>query len=400
MSTASIEPEPIPLDVKVVLVGERWLFYLLGQFDPDVAELFRIQADFHDRIDRTPEVERRYARALATIADREGLRPLDATAVAAAIDHAARDAEHADRLSTNMRTLTDLVREADRLAATANRRVITDRHIVGAIAARRRRAGRLAEELRSSMVRGLVRIETSGRAVGQVNGLSVVRLGDASFGFPTRITAQVRLGRGDVIDIEREVKLGGPIHSKGVLILGGFLGGRFGRRAPLALQASLVFEQSYGEVEGDSASMAELCALLSAIGDLPMDQSLAVTGSVDQLGRSQAVGGVNEKVEGFYDLCAARGRVRKQGVLIPAANVQNLMLRDEVVAAVAAGRFSIRPIESVEDALACLTGLPVGEPDGDGTYPPGSAYGRITTRLAELAELAQTVTEDHTHVRG
>jgi predicted ATP-dependent protease len=391
MTTASIEPEPIPLDVKVILVGERLLFYLLGQLDPDVAELFRIQADFNDRVERTADVERRFASALATVAAREGLLPLEADAIAAVIDHAARTAEAADRVSTNLRTLTDLCREADRLARDADppATAVARAHVVGAIEARRRRAGRLAQEMRESIVRGLVRVETDGRVVGQVNGLSVVELGDATFGWPTRITAQARLGRGDVIDIEREVELGGPIHSKGVLILGGFLGGRFGRCAPLALEATLVFEQSYGQVEGDSASMAELCALLSAIGGLEMDQATAVTGSVDQLGRSQAIGGANDKIEGFFDLCLARGLTGEQGVLIPSANVQTLMLRDDVLAAVTDGRFTIRTYDTVDEAMTCLTGLAAGEPAADGSYPPDSVNGRVAARLAELAAIAR-----------
>lgn len=399
LTTASIEPEPIPLDVKVVLVGERLLFYLLGQLDPDVAELFRIQADFNDRIERTLDSERAYARALGTIAAREVLLPLEADAVAAVIDHAARVAEAADRLSTNLRTLTDLCREADRLARDADppATAVARTHVAAAIEARRRRAGRLAEELRDAMVRGLVRVETSGRVAGQVNGLSVAELGDATFGWPTRITAQARLGRGDVIDIEREVELGGPIHSKGVLILGGFLGGRFGRSGPLALEATLVFEQSYGQVEGDSASMAELCALLSAIGGLGVDQAIAVTGSVDQLGRSQAIGGANDKIEGFFDLCVARGLTGDQGVLIPAANVQTLMLRDDVRAAVADGRFAIRTYETVDEAMATLTGLPAGELGGDGTYPPDTINGRVAARLAEFAELAREAAAEKGH---
>jgi len=355
-------------------------------------------------VDRTAEIERRYAGALATIASREGLRPLDAGAVAAAIDHAARDAEHADRLSTNMRTLTDLVREANRLADAANGTTITRKQVAAAIEGRRRRAGRMAEELRAAMVRGMIRVDTSGRVTSQVNGLSVLPLGADAFGWPTRITAQVRLGRGDVVDIEREVELGGPIHSKGVLILAGFLGGRFGRRRPLALQASLVFEQSYGQVEGDSASMAELCALMSAIGDLPLDQSLAITGSVDQLGRSQAVGGVNHKVEGFFDLCAERGLTGGQGVLIPAANVQTLMLRDDVVQAVRDGRFAIYPVDSVDEAIERLAGIPAGEADEDGDYPPDSVNGRVAARLAEMADIAREAAanpdQDATEIAG
>jgi predicted ATP-dependent protease len=239
------------------------------------------------------------------------------------------------------------------------------------------------------MVEGIFRVETAGAVTSQVNGLSVAQIGETAFGWPSRITAQVRLGRGDVIDIEREVELGGPIHSKGVLILSGFLGGRFGRRRPLTLQASLVFEQSYSGVEGDSASMAELCALLSAIADVPLSQSLAITGSVDQLGRSQAVGGVNEKIEGFYDLCAARGLTGQQGVVIPAANVRTLMLREDVLAAVRAGTFRIYGIESVDEAIELLSGIPAGLDEGDGAYAAGTVYGRVRDRLDRFVELTK-----------
>jgi predicted ATP-dependent protease len=389
MATASIEPEPIPLEVKVILLGERGLIHVLAGADPDVAELFRIRADFDDRSPRTPETERLYASLLATIARRETLRPLDAAAVGTVIDHAARQADHSERLTTNIRTLTDLAREADRLASAAGSDVIRAEHVAAAIDARRRRSARIPEELRAATVEGLVRVETDGEVAGQVNGLSVASVGDDAFGWPTRISAQVRLGRGDVVDIEREVELGGPIHSKGVLILSGFLGGRFGRDRPLALQASLVFEQSYGAVEGDSASLAELCALLSAIAGAPVRQSLAVTGSVDQLGRSQAVGGVNEKIEGFFDLCAARGLSGGQGVLIPAANVRTLMLRPDVVAAVGAGRFHVYAIESVDQAMELLTALPAGEPDATGRFAPDSLNGRVAGTLARMAQLAR-----------
>jgi predicted ATP-dependent protease len=389
LATASIEPEPIPLDIKVVLLGDRSLFHLVAALDPDVGELFRIRADFDDRSRRTAETERVYASLLATIARREGLHPLDAAAAAAVIDQAAREADHSERLTTNLRALTDLVRESDRIATVAGAGCIGREHVDAAIDARRRRASRLAEELRTATVEGIVRVETSGSMASQVNGLSIASGGDELFGWPTRITAQVRLGRGDVVDIEREVALGGPIHSKGVLILAGFLGGRFGRHKPLALQASLVFEQSYVAVEGDSASLAELCALLSSIADVPIRQSLAVTGSVDQLGRSQAIGGVNQKIEGFFDLCAASGLTGEQGVIIPAANVRTLMLRSDVVAATEAGRFHVYAVETVDQAIELLSGLPAGEPGSDGTYPAGSFNARVRQRLDQLVELAQ-----------
>jgi predicted ATP-dependent protease len=258
-----------------------------------------------------------------------------------------------------------------------------------AIEAQIYRADRIRERMQEAIQRDIVLIDTEGESVGQVNGLSVIMLGNFSFGRPSRITARVRLGKGDVLDIEREVELGGPLHSKGVLILGGFLGARYAGEQPLSLSASLVFEQSYGGVDGDSASSAELYALLSAIAEAPIRQSLAVTGSVNQYGIVQAIGGVNEKIEGFFDVCQARGLSGEQGVLIPASNVQHLMLRQDVVEAVEAGRFHVYPVETVDQGIEILTGLPAGEPDEQGNYPEGSVNHLVKARLAELAEKRQ-----------
>ncbi len=389
ISTVSLEPEPIPLDVKVVLVGDRTLYYLLAEFDPDFPELFKVQADFDEEIDRTPEVDLLYARLLGTLARKEGLRPLDPAAVARVIEHASRLAGDADKVSTHMRSISDLIREADHWAGEAERDVLGAADVQRAIDERLWRGGRVRELVRERISRGTILIATEGGAVGQVNGLSVSQLGDVAFGSPTRITARIRLGRGDVVDIEREVELGGPIHSKGVLILSGFLGGRFGGTRPLAFHASLVFEQSYGGVEGDSASLAELCALVSALADLPIRQSLAVTGSVDQRGDVQAIGGVNEKIEGFFEVCDARGLTGDQGVIIPASNVRDLMLRRDVVEAAEAGRFAIHAVASVDQALELLTGWPAGERDDEGAFPELSVNGRVDARLADLAERAR-----------
>jgi predicted ATP-dependent protease len=389
VSTVSLEPEPIPLNVKVVLVGDRRIYHLLAESDPDFLELFKVPADFEERAERTPEMNARYARLLATIGRREGLRPLDAGAVARALEEAARRSGDAHKVSTSMRSLTDLVREADHWAGEAGRSEVAALDVEAAIAAQQRRAGRLRDLVLEEIAAGTVLIDVAGEAVGQVNGLSVVQLGETVFGQPSRITARVRLGRGEVVDIEREVDLGGPIHSKGVLILGGFLGGRYAERAPLAFHASLAFEQSYGGVEGDSASLAEACALLSAIARLPLRQDVAVTGSINQHGVVQAVGGINEKVEGFFDVCGARGLSGSQGVVIPAANVRHLMLRQELVDAVAGGRFSVYPVRDVDEAMELLTGLPAGEVADDGAYPEGSINDRVAKRLLELAERAR-----------
>ncbi len=385
ISTVSLEPEPIPLHVKVALVGDRMLYYLLYNLDPDFGELFKVAVDFAEDMDRTPENQRLYAQLLGTLARREGLRPLDRGAVARVIEHSARVIGDAEKLSTWMRGISDLVQEADYWADRAGNGAMTANDVQRAIDAAIYRSDRMRQRLQEEVVRGTMLIDTDGTQVGQINGLSVLALGNFSFGRPSRITAQVRLGRGDVVDIEREVQLGGPIHSKGVLILSSFLGARYASDTPLSLSASLVFEQSYGGIEGDSASSAELYALLSAIAQLPIQQSLAVTGSVNQHGQVQAIGGVNEKIEGFFDLCQARGLTGAQGVLIPTANVKHLMLRQEVVDAVAAGQFHIYPVATIDQGIELLTGVPAGERDTEGHFPTDSVNGRVVQRLAELA---------------
>jgi len=384
-STVSLDPEPVPLEVKVVLIGPPLLYYLLVELDPDFPELFKIPAEFDDRVDRTQENITLYAQLIASAARREKLRPLDREAVARVIEESARRSGDAAKLSTQLRGLTDLLQEADHLAGVSGNRAIGTAEVEAAITSRRFRSDRIYRHLQEEIRRNTLRIETEGERVGQVNGLSVITLGGVSFGHPARITAQVRLGKGEVIDIEREVALGGPIHSKGVLILSGFLGGRFGRTGPLSLTGSLVFEQSYGGVEGDSASAAELFALLSALAETPIRQSFAITGSVDQHGRIQAIGGVNEKIEGFFDVCAARGLTGEQGVLIPSSNVQHLMLRRDVTEAVAAGRFRVIAIETVDQGMELLTGVPSGSTDLSGQYPEATLNRRIATRLVALS---------------
>ena len=385
-STVSLEPDPIPLDVKVVLVGERWLYWLLAAFDPELAVHFKVLADFEDALDRAPAAEAGYAQMVAALARDASLQPLDAPAVARVIEHAARMAEDAEKLTLHVDRIRDLLIEADFWARDAGRAVTARQDVQRAIDEQIRRAGRLRERVQESMLREIALIATQGSKVAQVNGLSVLTLGDASFGRPTRITARVRPGAGKLVDIEREVELGGPIHSKGVLILGGFLAGRYALGAPMSLHASLVFEQSYGGVEGDSASLAETCALLSALAEAPLRQDLAITGSINQHGEVQAIGGVNEKIEGFFDLCSARGLTGTQGVLIPASNAQHLVLRADVVEACAAGRFSVSTVADVDDALAALTGVAAGERDGAGSFPPDSINGRVEARLLAFAQ--------------
>jgi lon-related putative ATP-dependent protease len=386
ISTVSLEPETVPLDVKVVLVGERLLYYLLYQYDPDFGELFKVEADFNEEMTRTLENNLLYARLIATMARKEGLRPFDRVAVARVIEHSARIASDAEKLSVHLLSISDLLREADYYADTNSNGAVTAADVQRAIDAQIRRADRLRERVQEGIERGTILIDTSGERVGQVNGLSVIGLGNFAFGHPSRITARVRLGKGEVVDIEREVELGGPIHSKGVLILSGFLASRYAADRPLSLSASLVFEQSYSGVEGDSASLAELCALLSALADAPIKQSLAVTGSVDQYGQVQPIGGVNEKIEGFFDICEARGLTGEQGVIVPTSNVQHLMLRQDVVEAVKAGQFRVYAVETVDQAIELLTSVPAGERDAEGNFPEGSINRRVEARLVELSE--------------
>ena len=386
VSTVSLEPEPIPLNVKVILLGERMLYYTLYQADPDFGELFKVAADFEDQMDRTSDNHLLYARMIGTIARQEGIRPLDRAAVARVIEQSARLAGDADKLSTHVHSVADLLREADYWAGEAQHPVIDATDVQHAIDAQIRRLDRVRERIQEEIQRGTILIDTQGTAVGQVNGLSVLSMGQFAFGRPSRITARVRLGRGEVVDIEREVALGGPIHSKGVLILSAYLGARYASDRPLSLSASLVFEQSYSGVEGDSASSAELYALLSALADLPVKQGLAVTGSVNQRGQVQAIGGVNEKIEGFFDICRAQGLTGEQGVLIPASNVKHLMLRHDVVAAVAAGQFQVYAVETIDQGIELLTGVPAGERDDTGEFPAGSVNQRVEARLIALAE--------------
>ncbi|MGE0255095.1 MAG: AAA family ATPase [Alphaproteobacteria bacterium] len=384
--TVTLDPEPVPLALKVVLVGPQMVYYLLAQLDPEFVELFKVAADFDESIARSPETTALYARLIATVARREGAPPFAREAVGRVLEETARRAGDSEKLSAHVEDLADLVREAAWHARAAGHDPVTRGDVERAIDAQTRRADRIRERVLEQITRGTIKIATSGAAIGQVNGLAVSAIGGFAFGRPSRITARVRLGTGRVVDIEREVELGGPLHSKGVLILSGYLAARYATDLPLSLAATLVFEQSYGGVDGDSASSTELYALLSAIGEIPIRQGFAVTGSVNQAGEVQAIGGVNEKIEGFFDVCAAHGLTGEQGVLIPAANVVHLMLRGRVVDAVRAGRFRIFPVETIDQGIAILTGLPAGAPGPDGAWPSDSVNGRVEARLRAMAE--------------
>jgi lon-related putative ATP-dependent protease len=391
VSTLTLEPEPVPLDVKVVLLGDAQLYYLLSGADPDFRRLFKVEADFDDRIERSPDEEELYARLLATMIRREGLRPFDRPAVERVVERGSRLAGDQERLSVRTDEVLDLMREAEHWAADAGEDVVRAAHVQQAIDEWTHRSSRVRDRMQEEIQRETVNVATDGEVVGQVNGLAVLRLGGFSFGRPSRITARVRLagpGRpegGEITNIEREVELSGPLHSKGVLILSSFLGARYAAEAPLALSASLVFEQSYSGIDGDSASSTELYALLSAIGEVPIRQGVAVTGAVSQHGAVQAIGGVNEKVEGFFDICRARGLTGEQGVLVPTANVKHMMLRPDVVQAVEDGRFHVWAVDHVDRGMEILTGLEMGERGEDGRYSEGTINRRVADRLEELA---------------
>jgi lon-related putative ATP-dependent protease len=390
ISTVSLEPEPVPLQLKVVLIGERLIYYLLQAYDPEFPELFKVSADFEDQMERTSATERQLAHLLGTLAKREGLMPLDRSGVARIIEESARSASDAERLSTQIRRLADIIREAHYWAKEHQQTVIDAEAVEQAINHQIYRVSRIRDRLQEEILRQTLLIDTEGQKMGQINGLAVYQLGDFLFAHPSRITARLSLGSGKVIDIEREVELGGPIHSKGVLILANFLASNYVIDRPLSLSASLVFEQSYAGVEGDSASAAELCVLLSALAELPLRQSLAITGSVSQHGQIQAIGAVNEKIEGFFDICQARGLRGDQGVVIPAANVKHLMLRPRVVDAVQAGQFQIYAVETIDQCMELLTGQIAGERDPQGQFPQGSINQRIVTRLLTYAENRQS----------
>ncbi|MDH3665701.1 MAG: AAA family ATPase [Paracoccaceae bacterium] len=386
MTAVTLEPAPVPLDLKVVLFGSRMTLHLVASLDPDFSELFKVAADFDDVFPRTPESERQFCCLITGISRDEAGRPLTAGACSAVIERAARLASDAERVTLRVGWLADLIREADHWAAEAGASAIDAAHITKTVDEQTRRIDLVREKMQEQITRETVLIDTDGQQVGQINGLAVLQAGYLAFGKPNRITARVRMGTGKVVDIEREVEMGGPLHSKGVLILSGFLAARYAQDVPVSLSASLVFEQSYGGVDGDSASSTELYALLSALSGLPIRQGLAVTGSVNQNGEVQAIGGVNEKIEGFYDICAARGLTGDQGCLVPEANVKHLMLRQDVVEACRDGRFHVYSVAHIDQGIEILTGHPAGERGTDGLFPEGSVNRLVEDRLTGFAE--------------
>ncbi len=392
-STIGLRPQPIPVDVKVVMVGPPIVYHLLQAYEEDFQKIFKVKADFDVDLVRDAELDRLYGRFVARLCRDEGLPHFRADAVAAVIRHGARLAERHDRLTLRLSLLADVVREAAFWAKQGKgkknegRGLVTQAHVETAIAKKRHRADLPEQWIQDDIREGTLMVDVAGEIVGQVNGLSIHQLGDYAFGRPCRITARTFVGTKGLIDIQREAELAGHIHSKGVLTLAGLLAGKFAGSQPFALSATVTFEQTYSEVEGDSAAVAELAAILSSLAGAPVRQSLAVTGSVNQLGEVQPIGGVNEKIEGFFASCERRGLTGEQGVIVPARNVKHLVLRQEVVDAVQAGTFAVYAVSTVDEALALLTGLPAGERGADGAFPAGSLYGRAAERLAEMARV-------------
>jgi len=386
MPTATLRPEPIPLDVKVLLIGTPQIFQLLYVLDEDFRKLFKIKAEFDVEVERTEEATRAYAQAVGAICSRQGLRPFDRSAVARVLEQSARMAEHQQRLSTRFNEMVEIVYEASAWAQQAGHDVVAVVDVDRAVDEKVYRSNRIEERLRQMIAEGQLLVDVDGVKPGQVNGLSVLQLGDYSFGHPSRITARTFVGSRGVVNIERETEMSGRIHSKGVAILGAYLGGKYAQQQPLSLNASLTFEQMYSEVDGDSASSTELYALLSELAAVPIEQSIAVTGSVNQKGEIQPIGGVNEKIEGYFAVCKALGLTGRQGVMIPVQNVPNLMLRPDVVEAVRQGKFHIWAVRTIDEGLEVLTGLPAGEPGADSRYPDGTVNALVSRHLGELAE--------------
>ncbi|RRJ83236.1 Lon protease family protein [Aestuariirhabdus litorea] len=393
VNSITLDPEPIPLHTKIVLIGNRSTYYLLQQLDSDFSALFRVLADFDDRIHRDDESLAAFARLMQTFSAREQFALLSADAVARLVEYSCRLAEHQQYLSAQFNRIFNLLGEADFVRRLANDKVTHAQHIERALKAQQERSNRVSELQLEQLNDGTVLINTEGASIGKINALTVYQLGDNQFGTPARITATVFPGSRGVVDIEREVSLGQALHSKGVMILSGYLGQRYARHFPLAISANLAMEQSYGLIDGDSASLAELCCLLSAITEVPIQQSLAITGSVNQYGEVQAIGGVNEKIEGFFDLCKVRGLTGKQGVIIPRANRINLMLRQEVIEAVAANRFHIFAVAEVDQAMELLTGIAAGSASGDQPYPEGSINALAIGRLQEISACSHRRTD-------
>ncbi|MGC2420378.1 MAG: ATP-binding protein [Candidatus Acidiferrales bacterium] len=384
-STAALKPEPIDVHVKIILIGDRDMYELLYDYEDDFKKIFKVRVEFDEEMKWSEEVLRQYGGRLRKLSDDENLLPFDRSAVAAILEHGVRLAGRRGKITTRFFDLADLGREASYAARQDGQSLITAAHVREALDAKIERHNLLETKIREMIDQNLLFIDTTGERAGQVNGLSVMEIGGYAFGKPVRITASVAPGQAGIINIERESNLSGRFHDKGVQIIAGYLRGMFTLEKPLSLSASVCFEQSYSGVDGDSASSSEIYALLSALSGLPIRQELAVTGSVNQQGDVQPIGGVNQKIEGFYDVCRLKGLTGKQGVLIPAENVEDLMLRDQVIEAVAKGQFHVYPIATVEQGIEILTGVRAGKRSGAGKFEPGSVFARVDARLRHMA---------------
>jgi lon-related putative ATP-dependent protease len=383
---SSLKPEPIHVEVKVVVVADTYLYHLLRQYDPDVQKIFRVRADFDRSMNKDEEAVMAMARFVRKETQEEKLRPFDASGVAALVEEAVRLAGRQEKISTRFPTIAEIIREADYWAGQEQAEVVSEHHVQRAMDSRKFRDNLIEDKIQEMIDRDSIMISTTGSLVGQVNGLSVYSLGDFAFGRPARITANTALGREGIINIEREAQMSGPIHNKGVYILSGYLRRVFAQNKPLSVSASIAFEQSYSGVEGDSASSTEMYAILSSLSGVPLRQDIAVTGSVNQKGEVQPIGGVNEKVEGFYDVCKSKGLTGEQGVMIPHSNVQDLMLRKDVVQAIQEGKFHLWPVKTIAQGVEILTGISAGEQREDFTFPEDSVFGKADAKLKELVE--------------
>jgi len=395
MTSRSLMPEPIPWDIKVILIGTPYIYFRLFELDEDFQDLFKVKADFDTVMDRTDENMRSYASFLCNLCEEEKLLHFDRKAIARVVEHSCRLASDQERLSTRFGEIANVIREASFYATRDRERLVHERHVKEAVEERFLRSNLLMDKIGDMIRQGAVMIDVSGEKAGQVNGLSVIDLGEIAFGRPNRITTSVQPARDGLIDIEREAKLGGPIHTKGVMILSGYLAGTYGRDKPISLSARIVFEQSYSGVEGDSASSTELYALLSALSEKPIRQGIAVTGSVNQKGEVQAIGGVNEKIEGYFDICKALGLTGEQGVIIPQSNVRNLMLKDEVVNAVRDGQFHIWSVRTVDEGIEILTGTRAGKRTKGGAFQKDSIHDLVDRKIGSLSETWVSFGENH-----
>ncbi len=386
VSTTTLEPEAIPIDVKVILIGERMFYYLLHQYDPEFKELFKVSADFEEDMPRDDNSMVQFAQMIGKVAQHENLLPLSRSSVAKMIEHSSRQAGHAHKVSTHLGTMADLLKESDYWARKAGHDVIEREDVTAALKAQVNRKNRVQNRLYEQIEEGTLIINVQGESIGNINALSYISIGAHQFGAPSRITARTRLGKGEIIDIQRQVEMSGPIHSKGVMILSAYLSAKYAEDMPFSLSASLVFEQTYGMIDGDSASSTEAYVLLSSLAELPIKQNFAVTGSVNQFGEVQAIGGVNEKIEGFYDICMYMDPQQSYGVIIPEANVKHLMLKQEILDAVDAGTFAIYAVKHIDEGIEVLTGVPAGQANSRGNYPKDSVNGKVIKRLKKYAK--------------